>query len=236
MVRVPQCKRYVLYSGVRSPEFPKFDYIDPRCTWKCLKRASAGVKLRLASLSKGDTVAGKPNKGGKGGSVVFVATEEENWPLVKNIAKKCGSSYVTDYWIGGTLTNWGHTKERIRSYREHKSLKLSKKSSRKAMRSFYRERRRLAKGITGLVGTQKAPRVAIIVDPAKERGAVAEAKRVGILTVAIGDLNVNPDCVDYFIPGNPEVGISVNFLLEMLTRSSGLQTEDRSGKEPNRTA
>jgi ribosomal protein S2 len=218
-LRVPQCKKYVIGSGYRRPEFPKVDYVDLRRTWCCLKRASAGIRIglrRRPRLRKEEARA----------SVLFVCTEHQNSFSVKDIAERCGSLCVTDYWIGGTITNWEHTKERVLSYNHHKSLKLPEGSSRKAMRAFYRKRRRLAKGIRGLSRARQTPRVIIIVDPSKEKGAVNEAKRVGALTVAIGGLTVKPECVDYFIPGNAEANTSVNFLLQSLTRACGLLPEE----------
>ena len=143
----------------------------------------------------------------KGGDILFVGTKKQAQEAIEQEAKRCGMPFVNQRWIGGMLTNFSVIQARI----DH----LVHLEDQKARGMFHRlpkkEALRLEKSIQRLnrqMGSfkemTKFPSVLFIVDPSKERIAIAEARHVGVPTVAMVDTNCNPDEVDYPIPANDD--------------------------------
>ena len=142
-----------------------------------------------------------------GGEVLFVGTKKQAQDSIKEEAERCGMYYVNERWLGGMLTNFETIKTRIKKLAEIDAMiedgtmdVLPKKEVAKLMK----EKEKLDKNIGGIKEMKKIPDVMFIVDPRKEKIAIAEAKKLNIPVVAIVDTNCDPDEIDYVIPGNDD--------------------------------
>ena len=143
----------------------------------------------------------------EGEEILFVGTKKQAQDSVKEEAIRCGMPYVNARWLGGMLTNFNTIKKRIRRLAQLKAMKedgtfemLPKKEAAK----LDLEIEKLEKFMGGITEMKKQPAAMFIVDPRKERIAVAEAKKLGIPIIAIVDTNCDPDEIDYVIPGNDD--------------------------------
>jgi small subunit ribosomal protein S2 len=142
-----------------------------------------------------------------GGTVLFVGTKKQAQDVVEEEAARCGMFYVTHRWLGGTLTNFRTIKgsiDRLRSIEKAFEDGTMEKLSKKEALGKAREKAKLEKNLGGIREMNKLPAVVFVVDPIKERIAVAEARKLGIPVVAIADSNCDPDILDYIIPGNDD--------------------------------
>ena len=143
----------------------------------------------------------------EGEEVLFVGTKKQAQESIKEEAAHCGMPYVNARWLGGMLTNFVTIKRRIKRLGQLKAMKedgtfdlLTKKEAAK----LDLEIEKLEKYMGGITEMKKQPAAMFIVDPRKERIAVAEAKKLGIPIIAIVDTNCDPDEIDYVIPGNDD--------------------------------
>ena len=142
-----------------------------------------------------------------GGNVLFVGTKKQAGDSVKEEAIRCGGYYVNARWLGGMMTNFKTIRRRIdrlsqlRKMEEDGTFDLLPK---KEVIKLNLEIEKLEKFLGGIKDMKKLPGALFIVDPRKEKIAVAEAKKLGIPIVAIVDTNCDPDDVDYVIPGNDD--------------------------------
>jgi len=143
----------------------------------------------------------------QGGKVLFVGTKKQAQESIREEAERCGMFYVNQRWLGGMLTNFKTIKKRIDRLLELERMEedgtfdvLTKKE----VSRLVHEKEKLDKFLGGIKGMQDLPDAVYIVDPRKERIAVAEARKLGIPIVAIVDTNCDPDEVDYIIPGNDD--------------------------------
>lgn len=178
-----------------------------------------------------------------GDSVLFVGTKKQAQESIKEEAERVGMYYVNSRWLGGMLTNFATIKTRIerlaqlRKMEEDGTFNLLPK---KEVVKLNLEIEKLEKYLGGIKEMKKLPGALFIVDPRKERNAVAEARKLHIPIVAIVDTNCDPDEIDYVIPGNDDAiravkliaGIMANAILE------GKQGEqfDAPAKEDAETA
>ena len=143
----------------------------------------------------------------EGGTVLFVGTKKQACSSVKEEAERCGMHFVNARWLGGMLTNFHTIRGRIdrlvqlRKMRDDGTFELLPK---KEVIKLNLEIERLEKFLGGIESMNKLPAALFVVDPHKEKIAVAEAKKLGIPIVAIVDTNCDPDDVDYVIPGNDD--------------------------------
>jgi len=142
-----------------------------------------------------------------GGTVLFVGTKKQAQAAVKEAAERSGQYFISERWLGGTLTNWktiqgrvGRLKELDRMEHEGYFERLPKKEALKRRE----ERDELQKFLGGIRNMAQAPTIMFIVDLNKESIAVKEAKKLGIPIVAIVDTNCDPDLADVVIPGNDD--------------------------------
>jgi len=142
-----------------------------------------------------------------GGTVLFVGTKKQAQAAVKEAAERSGQYFISERWLGGTLTNWktiqsrvGRLKELDRMEAEGYFDRLPKKEALKRRE----ERDELQKFLGGIRNMTQAPTIMFIVDLNKESIAVKEAKKLGIPIVAIVDTNCDPDLADVVIPGNDD--------------------------------
>ncbi|MFH1245139.1 MAG: 30S ribosomal protein S2 [Candidatus Omnitrophota bacterium] len=158
----------------------------------------------------------------KGKSVLFVGTKKQAQEIVASCSEHCGMFYVTERWLGGTLTNFETIRksaDRLKALEAEKNseeqISLTKKE--KAVRE--KDIARLRKKLSGIVEMKKLPAALVIVDPKKEYIAVQEAKRLALPVVALLDTNCDPGVIDYPIPGNDDALRSVKFVVSMLADS-----------------
>jgi len=152
----------------------------------------------------------------KGGRVLFVGTKKQAQQAVKETAKECGQFYVTERWLGGTLTNFNTIKRSIARLKQIEkmeadgSINVYVKQEQSVIR---REAARLVKFFDGIRSMEKHPGAMFVVDIKREHNAVAEARRLKIPVVAIVDTNCDPDLVDYPIAGNDDAIRSVRMVM-----------------------
>ena len=143
----------------------------------------------------------------EGGSILFVGTKKQAGDSIREEAERCGMHYVNARWLGGMLTNFKTIRRRInrlaqlRTMEEDGTFDLLPK---KEVVKLNLEIERLEKFLGGIKNMEQLPSALFIVDPRKERVAVAEARRLGIPIIAIVDTNCDPDEIDYVIPGNDD--------------------------------
>ena len=142
-----------------------------------------------------------------GGEVLFVGTKKQAMDSVKEEAIRCGMPFVNARWLGGMLTNFQTIQKRIKRLAQLKAMEQVGTFAllpKKEVIKLNLEIEKLEKFMGGITNMKKQPAALFIVDPRKERIAVAEAHKLGIPIVAIVDTNCDPDEVDYVIPGNDD--------------------------------
>ncbi len=143
----------------------------------------------------------------QGGTVLFVGTKKQAQDTVYEEATRCGMFYVNQRWLGGTLTNFQTIRKsigRLKKLEEMKETGELERLPKKEALILEREREKLEKALVGIKAMEQLPSAVFIIDPRKEKIAVAEAQRLGIPIVAIVDTNCDPTGIDYPIPGNDD--------------------------------
>ena len=142
-----------------------------------------------------------------GGEILFVGTKKQAMDSVKEEAERCGMPFVNARWLGGMLTNFNTIKLRIKRLAQLKAMEADGTFDllpKKEVAKLKLQIEKLEKFLGGITEMKKMPAAMFIVDPRKERIAVAEAHKLGIPIVAIVDTNCDPDEIDYVIPGNDD--------------------------------
>lgn len=155
----------------------------------------------------------------KGDNVLFVCTKKQLKALVQSDAQSANCLYVTERWLGGTLTNFATIKKQIRRLRdlEQGSTEGDFDSyTKKEKLLFERERVKLSRNLEGLKNMARLPGALFIVDAKKEKIAIQEANKLGIPVVAIVDTNADPDVITVPIPGNDDAIRSVSLITKAL--------------------
>ena len=153
------------------------------------------------------------------GKVLFVGTKKQCKEAIEAEALRSGSFYITNRWLGGTLTNFKTIQGRIRFLKELErreeegELDLLPKKEAAELR---KEKEKLAKNLEGIKEMRKVPNAIFVIDPRIEHNAVAEARKLGIPVFAIVDTNSDPDVVDYVIPANDDAIRSVSLILAVM--------------------
>ena len=159
---------------------------------------------------------------GKGNEILFVGTKKQAQAAVKESAKACGQLWVTERWLGGTLTNFNTAKRSLARMRELEHWETDgtmSKYVKQEQSALRREAARLVKNLDGIRTMQKFPSAMFIVDVKREHNAVAEARRLKIPIIAIADTNCDPDLIDYPIPANDDAIRSVRLILSVVTQA-----------------
>lgn len=158
----------------------------------------------------------------KGGKILFVGTKKQAQEAIKESAKACGQMFVTERWLGGTLTNLQTIRRSLGRLRQIEkmeadgSINAYVKQEQSAIR---REAARLFKNLDGIRALEGKPAAMFVIDVKREHNAVAEARRLNIPIVALVDTNCDPDLVDYPIPGNDDAIRSVRLILNVVTQT-----------------
>jgi len=150
-----------------------------------------------------------------GGTVLFVGTKKQAQESVREEATRCGMFYVNQRWLGGMLTNFNTIRRRVERLHELDHMEESGRMEslpKKEVAELLHERERLNKFLGGIKDMKKLPDALFVIDPRKERIAVAEARKLRIPIVAIVDTNCDPDEIDYVIPGNDDAIRAVRLL------------------------
>lgn len=166
----------------------------------------------------------------EGKSILFVGTKKQAQEAVKEEALKSGMFYVNERWLGGMMTNFATIRKSINSLKELEAMEEDgtfEVLSKKEVLALKREQEKLEKSLGGIKDMEELPGALFIVDPRKERIAVAEAKKLNIPIVAIVDTNCDPDEIDYVIPGNDDAIRAVKLLT---SRMADAVIEGRQGE------
>ena len=152
----------------------------------------------------------------KGGKVLFVGTKKQAQQAVKETAKECGQYFVTERWLGGTLTNFATIKRSIARLKQIEKMEADgtiNQYVKQEQSVIRREAARLVKFFDGIRSMDKLPGAMFVVDIKREHNAVAEARRLKIPVVAIVDTNCDPDLVDFPVAGNDDAIRSVRMVM-----------------------
>ena len=166
----------------------------------------------------------------EGKSILFVGTKKQAQEAVKEEALKSGMFYVNERWLGGMMTNFATIRKSINRLKELEAMEEDgtfEVLSKKEVLALKREQEKLEKSLGGIKDMEELPGALFIVDPRKERIAVAEAKKLNIPIVAIVDTNCDPDEIGYVIPGNDDAIRAVKLLT---SRMADAVIEGRQGE------
>lgn len=168
-----------------------------------------------------------------GGTFLFVGTKKQASEASKEVAERSKSYYVTERWLGGTLTNFRTIRRRVKRLEEIEAMETNGTFDvlpKKEVIGLKKEYEKLNKVLCGIREMNKLPQAMIIVDPKKEINAIREARKLNIPVFGIVDTNCDPDDVDYVIPGNDDAVRSVKVVLGVLANAiceaNGLEVVD----------
>lgn len=185
-----------------------------------------------------------------GGSVLFVGTKKQAQQEIKDAAAKTGMPYVTDRWLGGTLTNLrtirksvGRLKETDRILESPEAAQMPKKE----ISNLRRDASKLHRNLDGIVNMERLPAAMFVIDIMREQIAIHEAQRLGVPIIAIVDTNCDPDQVTYPIAGNDDAIRSVKLITSVIAdtivesqaelgKRIPASAEDEAAAEPVTTA
>ena len=166
-----------------------------------------------------------------GGTILFVGTKKQAQDAIASEAERCGMFYVNERWLGGMLTNFKTIQKRIERLAQINQMEEDGTFDmlpKKEVIKLKAQRDKLEKYLGGIKDMKKLPGAMFIVDPRKEKIAIAEAKKLNIPVVAIVDTNCDPDEVDYVIPGNDDAIRAVKLIASTMANAiiEGRQGED----------
>lgn len=148
--------------------------------------------------------------------VLFVGTKWQAQDIVVREAQRCGMHFVSERWLGGTLTNFDTIRKRLERLEELEGLEKTggiNQFSKKAISSLNRERRKILTNLEGIRKMSTLPGALVIIDPKNEHNAVKEAKKLGIPTVCLADTDCDPEMIDICVPGNDDAIRSINLFM-----------------------
>jgi small subunit ribosomal protein S2 len=193
----PKMARYIF--GSRS----NIHIIDLQKTAKELKKAYKFIRDLAAQ--------GRP--------ILFVGTKKQAQEAIVAEAQRCSAYYVSERWLGGTLTNFETIKRSIGRLTELEKMKadgLFRVMSKKEVARLEKERFRLSKTLIGIKGMTQMPGCLFVIDPVQENTAILEARRMEVPVVAVCDTNCDPDLIDYPVPGNDDAIRSVKLFCTLM--------------------
>lgn len=183
-----------------------------------------------------------------GQKVLFVATKKQAQEVVKDAALACNQFYMTERWLGGTLTNNQTIRRSVKRMQQIQNIARNNNGVLSAHKqeasALARELAKLESNLTGIAEMDKMPGALFIVDVCREANAVKEAKRLGIPVVAIVDTNADPDPIDYVIPGNDDSVRGIQLIVEKIaevlkdadSEAAKAAAEARAAQEAERAA
>ena len=182
------------------------------------------------------------NTASEGGEILFVGTKKQAADSIKEEAERAGAHYVNARWLGGMMTNFKTIQNRIKRLEQLHTMETDGTFDllpKKEVSKLSLEIEKLEKFLGGIKNMKKLPGALFVVDPRKEKIAVAEARKLGIPVVAIVDTNCDPDEIDYVIPGNDDAiravkliaGAMADAILAAKQGSAEAETEDKDAAE-----
>lgn len=165
------------------------------------------IDLQITSRKLHEALAFISDIAAKGGGVLFVGTKWQAQAVIVEESARCGMYYVEQRWLGGTMTNFSTIRKSINRLKMLEELAESDKineMTKKEVARLERDRNRLAKSLSGIKTMDRLPQAMFVVDPSREKIAVAEANKLGIPVIAIVDTNCDPTQIDFPIPGNDD--------------------------------
>jgi len=151
----------------------------------------------------------------KGEKILFVGTKKQAQESVKEEAIRSGMFFINERWLGGMLTNFQTIRQRVKRLKELERMEdqgVFNVLPKKEVAQLIGQREKLQRFLGGIKEMETLPGALFVIDPRKEKIAIAEARRLGIPIVAIVDTNCDPDEVDYIIPGNDDAIRAVKLL------------------------
>lgn len=173
---------------------------------KTVERVNASYKALKAIVSEG-------------GKVLFVGTKPQAQQIVIDEAVRSGSFYITNRWLGGTLTNFKTILNRTRHLRELEEQEANgtfEKLPKKEVALLKKELAKLQKNLEGIKEMRRVPNAIVLADPTVEHNAVAEARKLGIPVFAICDTSDDPDNIDFPIPSNNDASSAIKLLIGVM--------------------
>ena len=157
-----------------------------------------------------------------GGTVLYVGTKKQASEVCREEAARSGMYFMTERWLGGTLTNFKTIRRRVKRLEEIEKMEQDgtfDKLPKKEVIGLKKEYDKLNRNLCGIRDMNKLPGALIIVDSMKEENAIREAKKLGIPVFGIIDTNCDPDLVDYVIPGNDDAVRAIKVVIGVLTNA-----------------
>lgn len=164
-----------------------------------------------------------------GSLILFVGTKRQAGETIDREASRAGMPFVSDRWLGGTLTNFRTIRNRLSRLEELERIRSGDELatySKKMQSALMREYRKMHRNLHGMRTMSRLPECLVVIDPKKEKNAVREAQKLGITTVALIDTDSDPDLVDLPIPGNDDSIRSIELVVQQLADAI---LEGRSG-------
>ena len=159
----------------------------------------------------------------EGGKVLYVGTKKQAQEVCKEEAERSNMYYMTERWLGGTLTNFKTIRRRVNRLEEIEKMEKDGTFDRlpkKEVVGLKKEYEKLNKNLCGIRDMDKLPQAVVIVDSTKEYNAIREANRLGIPVFGLIDTNCDPDNIDYVIPGNDDAVKSIKVILGVLNNAA----------------
>lgn len=154
-------------------------------------------------------------------SILFVGTKKQAKSVIRECAEDCGEFYISERWLGGTLTNLTTIRNSVKTLEriEKKISTGGEGLTKKELSVLGKEQTKLDRNLSGIRAMRKPPGLLIIVDPSREHIAVAEARKLGIPVMALVDTNCDPDPIDYVIACNDDALKSIKLILQSLMQA-----------------
>lgn len=194
----PKMKKYIFTAN------HGIHIIDLKKTQTCIERASVALQ---------DIVK-------RGEKVLYIGTKKQAKDIVRHEASRVKMPYVSERWLGGMLTNFTTIRKSLKTLLNFEKMAADgtyEKISKKERLTIEKERGKLDKVLGGIRDMKKLPGLVFVIDTKKEHIAISEARKLSIPIVAIVDTNVDPDEVDYPIPGNDDAFKSIGLITRALT-------------------
>ena len=182
-----------------------------------------------------DYVKGLAKEGKK---IIFIGSKRQAKEVVKEVAQSVNMPYVSERWLGGTITNWEEIKKRIKrlkDLKEKREIGEFRKFTKKERILIDREIARLEKLFGGIIDLEDLPEAIFVIDTKKEMAAVKEAKKREIKVVALVDTNSDPDLIDYIIPANDDAVKSIELVVRKIGEAIG-KKKSKKKKSPSAEA
>src|SRR5256714_4231379 len=186
------------------------------------------VKETVKGLLRAKRLITQTIAGGK--DVLFVGTKRQARHAVEEEAKRCGMHYVSERWLGGTLTNFRTIRARLARLEELEKLWETgqiETYSKKMKSTLDRERKKIKANLEGIRKMERMPGVMFIIDTRREHISVKEAKKLGVKTIALIDTDSDPDLIDLPVPGNDDAMKAIEIITRELAESV---IEGKSGR------